>query len=117
MWQDMTIEGAPKEHRIHPYIYKLYHVKSVDGGLIYDCINEYISVCSYCSGDGEVECMECEGTGKDCNICEGFRKVDCELCGAIGWYETADSKKRREKEAEEKSRKNEFLKDQYSLEF
>jgi hypothetical protein len=108
-WDYVSIADAPKTFSIHPFKFKLHHVNAIDGGLIYDCINDYMQVCNDCNGRGHTECPECEGTGE----------IGCDECDAQGWTETPEHKKARlkkEKElALEEAKRIEMMKNQLSL--
>ncbi len=52
------------------------------------------SVCSPCSGKGQVKCPQCNGNGKlwagffnedkPCPLCHGYKTVPCNVCGGSG---------------------------------
>lgn len=74
---DWTYHTAPKFRQIGPYKFKLNPVGSLDGGLIFDCLNESIEPCEECHGHGRLTCEACDGTGLiDCEFCEGEGTVE-----------------------------------------
>jgi len=105
-WAEKSIQDAPKTFDIYPFKFKLHPVKSLDGGLIYDCVNENIEYCEDCHGKGHHDCPECEGTGE----------IDCEECDGAGWAEKAEDKKSKEKKEQIKKAQEEALKKQIPME-
>ena len=105
----ISIHDAPKTITVYPFKFKLHNVNASDGGLIYDCINDYLEICYDCSGKGHTECPECEGTGE----------IECDECDAQGWTETPEHKKARLKreaaEAAEEAKRIEAMKNQLHL--
>lgn len=108
-WDYVSISNAPKTFSIEHFNFKLHYVNAIDGGLIYDCINEYIQFCYDCNGKGHTECPECEGSGK----------IECDKCDAKGWSETPEHKKTRVKKemelAAKEDKRVEMMKKQFSF--
>lgn len=66
-----------KMRKIEGYKFKLLPSIAIDGGRIYECINEDMHICDECEGRGHNECRECEGTGEiECDFCEGQGSMD-----------------------------------------
>jgi len=95
MWQ--TRADAPSITNVGIFKFKLLPVEALNGGLIYDCINENAEECYNCNGEGEHDCGYCDGTGR----------VDCDDCDAMGFIESDEEltkrKKREDREAKEKA--------------
>ena len=88
--EDWTIDSAPKIRKIGAYKFKLHYVMSLDNGLIYNCINDDIEICTECDGHGKSTCEQCDGTGEiNCDYCEGE--------GTLQKMETKQEKENKEK--------------------
>jgi len=106
---EVSMVDAQREMFIRPYKFKLNAVRAMDGGLIYNCINDDVEMdyCDECSGHGKTTCPQCDGDGE----------IDCEECEGIGMTESDAGKKAKKKMEEEAKAHAEFLKNQISLEF
>jgi hypothetical protein len=93
----MSRDLAQRQVKIDKYYFELAPGLSIDGALIYDCINEHMKKCEDCSGHGEYECHECDGTGtKECE--------ECNTTGYVRDEDKEDEKRRKEEEAAENKR-------------
>lgn len=88
----MSRQLAPKQVQIGKFFFSLSPGLSLDGGLIFDCINEHTTHCENCEGHGEYECGYCNGTGMiECS--------ECDATGSVQDDEKIEDKERLEKEA------------------
>jgi hypothetical protein len=108
VWDDdWTLETAPPFRKIGVYKFKLHHVRAVDGGFIYDCVEENLEeyICEHCSGQGRHICTECSGNGF----------IECDFCEGEGLLKPKETERERLNREEKERKRQEFMKNQLNL--
>jgi len=104
---DWTVDNAPKFKKIGAYKFKIHHVRAIDGGLIYDYVEDETEkyTCEHCSGMGKHSCEFCDGSGM----------IDCDFCQGEGSLRPPETERGRLNREEKERKKQEFMKNQLDL--